>query len=75
MTFSQKKTKKKLGLTAGADLGGGGEGGPPLLGIRPPADPNGPPWYFLRNPFLAKRKVDKIFGIFFLKIRPPSRKS
>ena len=42
---------------SGADLRGGGGGGgrmlSPLSGIRPPADPKGPLWYFLRNPFLA----------------------
>ena len=31
-------------MDAGADLGGGGGGGRPPSGIRPPADPKGPPF-------------------------------
>ena len=31
-------------LLSGADLGRGGEASPPPSGIRPPADPKGPPF-------------------------------
>ena len=51
-----------MGFKPGADLGGGGGGAdaPPPSGIRPPADPKGPPLVLFKKSIFC-RPTQKIF--------------
>ena len=46
--------KITVGFTAGADLEGGGGADAPSLGIRPPADPKGPPLILFQNSIFGR---------------------
>ena len=74
MTFSQKKTKKKLGLIAGADLGGGGRGRTPSLRYSTPCRHKRSPLVLFKKSIFGQKKGRQNFRNFFFENPPPLEK-